>query len=136
MAKGIGGGVKHKFHWVKYDRDGPAEGAPQEERVIDVMFDGHRSADVALVGYGDKLRYIIATENMKPGDIIKTSRVIPLNPVRANEGDAYPLGALPLGTRVHCIEQTPGFPYHKIRAAGTSGTILVSSTFSVAIEFF
>lgn len=44
--------------------------------------------------------------------------------VRAQEGDAYPLGALPIGTRVHCVEQTPGFTYHKIRAAGTYGTIL------------
>lgn len=80
VAKGIGGGVKHKFHWVKYDRDGPEEGPAQDERVIDVMFDGHRSADVALVGTGDKLRYIIATEHMKPGDVIKTSRAIPKNP--------------------------------------------------------
>lgn len=44
--------------------------------------------------------------------------------VRANDGDAYPLGALPVGTRVHCIEQTPGFTYHNTRAAGTFGTIL------------
>lgn len=124
VAKGIGGGVKHKYHWVKYDRDGPEEGPPQEERVIDVMFDGHRSANVALVGTGDKLRYIIATEKMKPGDIIKTSRTIPRIPVRPNEGDAYPLGALPVGTIVHCIENVPGINFHKIRAAGTFGTIL------------
>lgn len=79
-AKGIGGGVKHKFHWVDYDRDGPNEGPPQEERVLDIMFDGHRSAKIALVGYGDTLRYIIATENLKVGDLIKTSRFIPRNP--------------------------------------------------------
>lgn len=72
--------MKHKFHWVKYDRDGPADGPPQEERVIDVIFDGHRTAKIAVVGHGDTLRYIIATENMKPGDIIKTSRAIPRNP--------------------------------------------------------
>lgn len=45
--------------------------------------------------------------------------------VRANDGDAYPLGALPIGTKVHCVEQTPGFTYHKIRAAGTYGIIMV-----------
>lgn len=44
--------------------------------------------------------------------------------VRANEGDAYPLGALQIGTRVHCIEKNPGIPAHQIRAAGTYGTIL------------
>lgn len=29
IANGIGGGIKHKFHWIKYNRDGPAEGPPQ-----------------------------------------------------------------------------------------------------------
>lgn len=114
--------MKHKFHWVKYDRDGPDDGI-QEERVIDVMFDGHRSAKVALIGHGDKLRYIIATENMKPGDLIRTSKHIPRNPVRPNEGDAFPLGALPVGTAVHCIEQAPGKTFHLMRAAGVMGTI-------------
>jgi ribosomal protein L2 len=32
-----------------------------------------RTAHVALVGSGSKLRYILATENMKPGDLITTS---------------------------------------------------------------
>lgn len=44
--------------------------------------------------------------------------------VRANEGDAYPLGALQVGTRVHCIEMNPGYLAHQIRAAGTYGTIM------------
>lgn len=44
--------------------------------------------------------------------------------VRANEGDAYPLGALQIGTRVHCVEMNPGIGAHVIRAAGTYGTIL------------
>lgn len=65
---------------MKYNREGPEEGPAQDEKVISVMFDGHRSADVALVGSGENLRYIIATENMKPGDVIKTSRAIPRNP--------------------------------------------------------
>lgn len=28
--------------------------------------------------------------------------------VRANDGDAYLLGALPTGTLVHCVEKEPG----------------------------
>ncbi|KAJ6635516.1 39S ribosomal protein L2, mitochondrial [Pseudolycoriella hygida] len=123
VAKGIGGGIKHKFHWVVFTRDGPKEGPPQIERVIDVIFDGCRTAKVALVAVGDQLKYIIASENMKPGDIIKTSRFIPRIPVRANEGDAYPLGALPVNTKIHCLEKNPGHPYHMITAAGTYGTI-------------
>jgi len=124
VCKGIGGGIKYKYHWVQFKRDGPTEGPPQLEKVIDVLFDGCRTAKVALVGVGDQLKYIIASENMKPGDIIKTSRVIPRIPVRANEGDAYPLGALPINTIVHCVEKNPGQYFHYITSAGTFGTIL------------
>lgn len=44
--------------------------------------------------------------------------------VRPNEGDAYPLGALPVGTQIHCVEKNPGQPCHLIHAAGTYGTII------------
>lgn len=80
VAKGIGGGIKHKYHWVQFERDGPKEGPPQIEKVIDVIFDGCRTAKVALVAVGDQLKYIIASENMKPGDLIKSSRFIPRIP--------------------------------------------------------
>lgn len=82
VAKGIGGGIKQKYHWVKWVRDGPAEGPPQEERVLEILDDGCRTAKIALVGVGDELKYILATENMKKGDIIKTSRFIPRIPGR------------------------------------------------------
>ncbi|XP_022824937.1 39S ribosomal protein L2, mitochondrial [Spodoptera litura] len=124
IAKGIGGGIKHKYHWIDWLRDGPKEGPPQEEKVIQVMEDGCRTAYIALVAVGDKLKYILATENMKAGDIIKSSRELPRNPVRANEGDAYVLGALPNGTVVHNIEKVPGEGALYIHAAGTFGTIL------------
>lgn len=41
---------------------------------------GCRTSNVALVAVGDKLKYILATENMKAGDIIKTSRHLPRIP--------------------------------------------------------
>lgn len=44
--------------------------------------------------------------------------------VRPNEGDAYPLGALPLGTQVHCIEKYPGLGGFLVHAAGTYATIM------------
>ena len=44
--------------------------------------------------------------------------------MRANEGDAYPLGALQVGTQVHCLEKFPDYPCHVILAAGTYGTIM------------
>ncbi|GFG38946.1 hypothetical protein Cfor_12551 [Coptotermes formosanus] len=124
IAKGIGGGIKHKYHWIAWIREGPKEGEPIEERVIQIMDDGCRTAKIALVAGGDQLKYILATENMKAGDIIRTSGHIPRIPVRGNEGDAYPLGALPLGTRVNCIEHFPGQGSRYVRAAGTCATIM------------
>ncbi|KAL5293167.1 MRPL2.2 family protein [Megaselia abdita] len=80
VAKGIGGGLKHKYHWIKWDRQGPLEGPPQVEKVIDVIYDGCRTSKVAIVGCGDEIKYILATENMKAGDLIKTSKFIPRIP--------------------------------------------------------
>lgn len=126
MAHGIGGGIKHKYHWIKWIRDGPTDinVPPQESKVLDILTDGCRTANVALVGCGSELYYILATENMKAGDILRTHRGIPPNNVRASEGDAYPLGALPIGTIVHCIEKYPGLGGFLIHAAGTFGKIL------------
>lgn len=80
VANGIGGGIKHKYHWIKWVRDGPAEGPPKVEKVVEVLFDGCRTAKIALVAVDDELKYILATENMKAGDLIKTSRFIPRIP--------------------------------------------------------
>ncbi|KAK1122746.1 hypothetical protein K0M31_009188 [Melipona bicolor] len=126
VAKGIGGGIKHKYHWVQWIRDGPTDlnVPPKEDKVLAVFKDGCRTSFVALVGGGSELRYILATENMKVGDIIRTHRGIPVNHVRASEGDAYPLGALPKGTFVNCIEKYPGQGGTLIHAAGTCGLIL------------
>ncbi|KAJ8962138.1 hypothetical protein NQ318_018095 [Aromia moschata] len=124
VVKGIGGGIKHKYHWIDWKRVGPSEGPPQVERVIKIIKDGCRTAFVALVAYEDKLKYILATENMKAGDLIRTSCYIPRIPVRPNEGDAYPLGALPVGTQVHCVEMYPGMGGNLIHAAGTYATIV------------
>lgn len=80
VAKGIGGGIKHKYHWIDWKRVGPKEGPPQVERVIKIIKDGCRTALVALVAHEDKLKYILATENMKAGDLIRTSCHIPRIP--------------------------------------------------------
>jgi len=55
---------------------------------------------------------------MQSGDIIRTFSEIPRNPVRAKEGDSHPIGALPIGTKVHNIEVNPGEGGTLVRAAG------------------
>lgn len=44
--------------------------------------------------------------------------------MKPSEGDAWPLGALPVGTIVHCVEPIPGGEGYFARAAGTSCEIL------------
>ncbi|KAF6725649.1 39S ribosomal protein L2, mitochondrial [Oryzias melastigma] len=124
---GIGGGHKQKYRWIDFQRlryEDPTEGRPFEERVVEVRYDPCRSADIALVAGGNRKRWIIATENMEAGNIIKTSGVIGRMAVSANEGDAYPLGALAVGTLVNNLEVQPGKGAECIRAAGTSGVLL------------
>lgn len=118
--------MKHKYHQIKWIRDGPSDlnVPPKEEKVLEVLPDGCRTSHVALVGTGKELKYILATVNMKKGDIIRTHMGIPRNPVRPNEGDAYPLGALPIGTQVNCVEKYVGLGGMLVHAAGTAGTIL------------
>jgi large subunit ribosomal protein L2 len=60
---------------------------------------------------------------MKVGDLIRTSGEIPRVPVTAKEGDAYPLGAMPLGTVIHNIEALPGNGGIYCRAAGSSAIV-------------
>merc|ERR1712136_80937 len=67
-----------------------------------------RASKLALTGYGEKMRWQIATSSMEVGDLIKTSAKIPVNPIRPKEGDSHPLGALPIGTEICFVEKYPG----------------------------
>lgn len=80
VVRTIGGGFKKTCYWVDYKREGPANGGVLEERVYKIMTDPVRSAHIALVAGGDHKRWIIASENMKIGDVIKTSSEIPRIP--------------------------------------------------------
>ncbi|KAK1338382.1 hypothetical protein QTO34_001498 [Cnephaeus nilssonii] len=84
----------------------------------------NRSADIALVAGGNRKRWIVATENMQAGDIILNSDHIGRMAVAPREGDAHPLGALPVGTLVNSVESEPGRGAQYIRAAGTCGVLL------------
>ena len=65
-------------------------------------------AMICMTGWQDKLRWQVATDKMKLGDIIRTYTTIPKNPIRPVEGDSHPLGALPMGTTVCLVEKWPG----------------------------
>uniref|UniRef100_A0A8C3CSV9 Large ribosomal subunit protein uL2 n=1 Tax=Cairina moschata TaxID=8855 RepID=A0A8C3CSV9_CAIMO len=120
-VRGIGGGHKRRYRMIDFQRLRYQEGT---EKVVSVRYDPCRSADIALVAGGNRKRWIIATENMQPGDIIRNSAHIGRMAVSANEGDAYPLGALPVGTLICNLESHPGKGAQYIRAAGTCGVLL------------
>ncbi|MFH4973326.1 hypothetical protein AB6A40_000035 [Gnathostoma spinigerum] len=104
----IGGGVKFDYFMIDFHRRGPNQ--PDEsydERVIEVRRDPNRTAYIALVAGSCGKRWILATENMHAGQIIKTSCYIPENPIIGVEGNAYPLGALAVGSLVNCVERLP-----------------------------
>uniref|UniRef100_A0A2I3FRW9 Uncharacterized protein n=1 Tax=Nomascus leucogenys TaxID=61853 RepID=A0A2I3FRW9_NOMLE len=87
---------------------------PFEEKVIQIHCDPCRSADIGLVAGGSQKHWIIATENIQAGDTILNSNHIG----QMAEGDAYPLGALPVGTLINNMESEPG------RAAEKCGVLL------------
>jgi large subunit ribosomal protein L2 len=73
---------------------------------------------------GETVRWILASETMRIGDIIRTYSEIPRNPVRPKEGDSHPVGALPIGTKVHNVEVNPGEGGTLIRNAGDFAEIV------------
>ena len=102
----IGGGVKFDYFLIDFHRRGPKEeGKTYDERVIEVRRDPNRTSYIALVAGIKGKRWILATENMEAGQIISTTCHIPRNPVIGVEGNAYPLGALTVGTLVNSVER-------------------------------
>lgn len=121
--KRVGGGLPVYWHFMDFKRVGPTSGPPLVEKVIDIIKSRDRTGFIALVAHGNIKRYILATENMKIGDIIRTSCEIPRLPVKPNEGDAHPLGAFAIGTKIHNVERYPGQGGSYCHAAGSNAEI-------------
>ena len=141
-----GGGKKKWFHWIDFYRLGPSEEDDLEEKVLWIGRDLCRTAFFALVANGTDKRYVLAHDGMQVGDIIRSTRHIPLSfgkiasfdhlkyitectycwclagPLR--EGDAHPVGALPAGTMLCQLEVYPRYGASKCRAAGSHATIV------------
>ena len=91
----VGGGSKQKHRWIDWMRlpnDWPRDGPDLVEKVISINYDPMRKPYIALTGYGDRLRWQIATSDMKEGDLLTTTWKIPKIPVKPIAGNSYPLG--------------------------------------------
>lgn len=106
----VGGGHKHHYRIVDFKRDKEGIAA----RVERIEYDPNRTAHIALLCYVDgERRYIIAPKGLTVGDQIVSGRDAPIR-----VGNSLPLGNVPIGATVHCVEMRPGKGAQLARSAG------------------
>ena len=112
VVRSRGGGNKQRYRRVDFSR----KKDDLQATVVGIEYDPNRSSNIALLEYEDgEKRYIIApiglTDGMKV--VSSASRVEPV------VGNSMPLGVIPTGLNVHCIEMQPGKGAQMCRSAGT-----------------
>lgn len=106
----VGGGHKHHYRIIDFKRDKEGIAA----RVERIEYDPNRTAHIALLCYVDgERRYIIAPKGLVVGDQIVSGRDAPIR-----VGNSLPLGNIPIGATVHCVEMRPGKGAQLARSAG------------------
>ena len=112
----IGGGNRQKYRIIDFKRNKDGVVA----KVDSIQYDPNRSAYIALLVYadGDK-RFILAPNGLKVGD-----KVVSGEQADISVGNALPLANIPLGSRVHNVELTPGKGGQIVRSAGMSAQVM------------
>jgi len=111
-----GGGHKRMYRKIDWKRN--KFGIPAT--VSEIEYDPNRSARIALLVYADgEKRYILHPKGLKQGDTVVSG---PGSDAR--NGNALPLGEIPLGTSVHCIELKIGKGGQMARTAGASAQVV------------
>ncbi len=111
-----GGGHKRMYRVIDFKRD--KAGVPG--KVAEIEYDPNRSAHIALIHYadGDK-RYILAPRGLQQGETVVAGAGSDIR-----NGNALPLGEIPLGTVVHNIELKPGKGGTLVRSAGSGAQVV------------
>ena len=111
-----GGGAKRRYRKIDFKRD--KHGVVG--RVAEIEYDPNRSANIALIQYADgEKRYILHPKGLAQGAEIMAG---PGSDIRV--GNAVPLGEVPLGTVVHCVEMKPGKGAQMVRSAGVGAQLV------------
>jgi large subunit ribosomal protein L2 len=106
----IGGGHKRMYRKIDWKRN--KFGVPG--KITTVEYDPNRSARIALVVYADgEKRYILHPKGLNVGDTVLSGPG-----VDPRVGNAIPLGEVPLGETVHCLELKIGKGGQLARSAG------------------
>ena len=132
-----GGGFKQKYRLIDFKRK-----FDQSAIICGIFYDPNRTANIALVALfscnqGLTFRFILATQGIKNGDVIKTfhpSSIKYAFSSQIKEGFCIPLEKFPQGSFVNCIESMPGKGFTLIRSAGCSGRIVFKNTKYVDVE--
>jgi large subunit ribosomal protein L2 len=93
-------------------------------------YDPNRTSKIALVCYKNgMLSYIIGPARLRAGNKIEAGPSVEIT-----EGNALPVGNIPIGTVIHNIELKPGKGGQLMRAAGTHAKIIKKDTRHVIIR--
>ena len=111
-----GGGHKRLYRIIDFRRD--KHNIPA--KVAAIEYDPNRNARIALLFYRDgEKRYILHPNGLKVGTTIISGPDAPIE-----DGNALPLGNIPLGTQVHNVELKIGGGGQIVRAAGASAQVV------------
>lgn len=121
-----GGGHKRRYRRIDFRRE--KHGIPA--RVATIEYDPNRTARIALLIYADgEKRYIVHPKGLRVGETVVSG---PGSDIR--NGNALPLGEIPLGTTVHCLELKPGKGAQLCRSAGTGAQVVAKEGAHVTIK--
>ena len=113
-----GGGVKRMYRIIDFGQE--KTGIPG--KVLALEYDPNRTAFIALIEYGDKVRrYIIAPMGLKAGD-----EIICQDKAEIKTGNRMKLKNIPVGIQVFNVEMEPGRGGKMIRSAGASAKVLAN----------
>jgi len=115
-AKRRGGGHRKQYRIIDFKRN--KDGV--EAKVAGVEYDPNRSANIALLVYGDgEKRYILSPNGLKVGD-----RVASGDKAEIKTGNSLPIKLIPEGTQLHNIELRCGKGGQIARSAGASAQLM------------
>jgi large subunit ribosomal protein L2 len=105
-----GGGVKRKYRFIDFSRQGEVVHGV----VTSIEYDPNRNVPIALITYiNGKKKYILLPETLEIGSKVEAGEN-----VAASIGNALPLSKIPVGFSVHNIQVRPGSTNTLVRSAG------------------
>ena len=123
-----GGGHKRRYRIIDFKRNKFDIKATVET----IEYDPNRSSRIALVKYADgEIRYIIAPEGLKVGNVILSSID---NEIPFNIGNSMPLSVIPDGMLIHNIELKIGKGAQMVRSAGAYARIMANENGMVTLK--